>query len=66
MVDVRPFKGIFYNQDLVDLGSVLTLPYDVITDELKQKYCDRSSKSYIKLILPDGEDNLKYVNSRNI
>ena len=66
MAEVRPFKGVFYNQDKVELGDVVTLPYDVITDEKMREYARLSEKSFIHLILPDGAGDEKYRNSARL
>lgn len=63
MALVKPFKGIRYNPDSVDLGDVVTLPYDVISDEKRNYYSGLSDLSFINLILPKNGAS-RYENAR--
>ena len=53
MIEVSPFRGIFYNQGIVgDLARVLCPPYDVITPEQQQLYYEENSYNAIRLEFP--------------
>ncbi|MBS3789804.1 MAG: DUF1015 domain-containing protein [Candidatus Thermoplasmatota archaeon] len=57
MVELRPFKGIQYNKEKVeDMDKVITQPYDKISDEMREKYYEKSEYNYCKLILPKEEN----------
>ena len=50
MADVRPLRGIRYNDDVVsDLAQVVTPPYDVISKESQAKYYARNPYNVIRL-----------------
>ena len=67
MAEIRPFRGVRYNQKLVkDLAAVLCPPYDVISPEEQQACCQRSDCNIIHLEhgreLPgDGPGDNKYT-----
>ena len=53
MADIRPFKGVRYNQAKVgNLDAVVTPPYDVISPEDQEQYYERHENNVIRLILP--------------
>ncbi len=56
MVDVRPLDAIVYNQEKVDINSVIAPPYDVITNEEQQKLYERSKYNIVRLILSNAKD----------
>ena len=66
MVDLKPFRGLFYNQSKVgDLSRVVTLPYDIISESKQKRYYDASKYNYVRLILGleqpgDDDKNNKY------
>jgi len=50
MADVRPLRGIRYNDEVVgDLAQVVTPPYDVISKEAQAKYYARNPYNVIRL-----------------
>lgn len=50
MADIRPFRGIRYNQSLVkDLSAVICPPYDIITPEARQELYHRSEYNFVRL-----------------
>ncbi len=55
MADIKPFKGLFYNQDKVDMGKVVTPPYDVIDEAQQARYYELDPYNIIRLIL--GKDH---------
>ncbi|MGA1846439.1 DUF1015 domain-containing protein [Deferribacter abyssi] len=56
MVIVKPFKGVRYNLEKTLLKQVLAPPYDVISEEQKEKLKLKSPYNVVRLILPDGEN----------
>ncbi len=56
MVDVQPLNAIVYNQEKVDINSVIAPPYDVITNEEQQKLYERSKYNIVRLILSNAKD----------
>ena len=51
MAEIKPFQGITYNQKLIDnLSLVIAPPYDVISDEAREKLYQNSSYNIIRLI----------------
>jgi Uncharacterized conserved protein len=62
MVMVTAFPGIHYNPEKVDeLSSVMAPPYDVINSEEQDELHEKSPHNVIRLILPKGEGDEKYV-----
>ncbi len=61
MADVRPFRGLRYNlQKTGDLSSVITPPYDVISEAQQHTFYEKNSCNLIRLELgkkfPDDTD----------
>ncbi len=50
MVEIRPFMGIRYS-DEIEIKKVVAPPYDVISEELKEEYYNRHENNIIHLIL---------------
>ena len=65
-MEICPFRGIRYNQEIVrDLASVICPPYDVVTPEQQNSYYRLSNYNAIRLELPpeqpgDNNANNKY------
>ena len=55
MAEIKPFKGLRYNQEKVELEGVITQPYDKITKEMQTAYYDRSPYNITRIILGKGE-----------
>ena len=52
MATVKPFRGIFYNSEIVDnYADVTAPPYDVISPEEQAAFHDRHPNNVIRLIL---------------
>lgn len=52
MADVRPFRGIRYNQEAIgDLSLVVAPPYDIIDDQARDSYYNRHPYNVVRLIL---------------
>jgi uncharacterized protein (DUF1015 family) len=50
VAEIRPFRGVRYNQGLVkDLASVICPPYDIITPQLQQELYHRSAYNFVRL-----------------
>lgn len=70
MAEIRPFRGLRYNQEMVrDLAAVLCPPYDVISAEAQQRYHARSPYNVIRLeygetFPQDNEKNNRYTRAR--
>ncbi|MDY6856620.1 MAG: DUF1015 domain-containing protein [Thermodesulfobacteriota bacterium] len=71
MAVLAPFRGIFYNQEIIkDIALVVTPPYDVISKEEQEKYYQRHPFNIIRLVLGKdlAEDNSrinKYIRAAN-
>ncbi len=55
MAEVIPFKGVLYNPQKVDAGSVMAPPYDIVTPEFKEVLYKRSPHNIIRIDF--GKDN---------
>jgi len=51
MAEIKPFRGVLYNQAAVQLEEVVAPPYDVITPEEQQKLYGRNPRNVVRLIL---------------
>ncbi len=50
MAEIRPFRGVHYNQLLIkDLSTVICSPYDIITPPLQQELYRRSQYNFVRL-----------------
>ena len=56
MANIKPFKGIRYNQSKVELEKVIAPPYDVITPGEQDAFYEESPYNVIRLILGREED----------
>jgi uncharacterized protein (DUF1015 family) len=62
MVEVKPFKGITYNNEKIkNLDLVMSPPYDIISEEMQEKLYQKHDNNYVRLILgkqhPDDDEN---------
>jgi uncharacterized protein (DUF1015 family) len=67
MAIVKPFKGIRYNTDKLEISKVVTPPYDVISQEEQEAYYACDPYNIIRLILGKhltGDDKTKNRYSR--
>ncbi len=69
MAEIRPFRGIYYNQEKVKLGDVVTQPYDRISPEEQLEFYERSHYNICRVILGreehgDSDKRNKYVRAR--
>ncbi|MFH0762778.1 MAG: DUF1015 domain-containing protein [Candidatus Omnitrophota bacterium] len=60
MTQIKPFRGVIYNQQKIkDLSSLACPPYDVISPAMQQQYYDLSPYNFIRILLRKdtcGED----------
>ncbi len=50
MAEIRPFRGVHYNERLVhDLATVICPPYDIITPQTAQELYQRSEYNFVRL-----------------
>ena len=50
MAEIRPFRGVHYNQRLVnDLSAVICPPYDIITPQLQEELYHRNPHNFVRL-----------------
>jgi uncharacterized protein (DUF1015 family) len=50
VAEIRPFRGVRYNQSLVkDLSAVICPPYDIITPQTRQELYHRSEYNFVRL-----------------
>ncbi len=66
MPEVKPFKALRFNKEKVgDISNVISPPYDVISQDMREVLTEKSPYNTVNLILPDGEGEEKYQNARN-
>lgn len=69
MAEISPFRGVHYNQRLVDnLAATICPPYDIITPQLQQELHRRSQYNFVRLefnreLPQDTATNNKYTRS---
>ncbi|MFB0559460.1 MAG: DUF1015 domain-containing protein [Dehalococcoidales bacterium] len=50
MAEIRPFRGVHYDQSLVnDLSAVICPPYDIVTPQMEQELYLKSEYNFIRL-----------------
>ena len=50
MAEIRPFRGVHYNQQVVtDLSAVICPPYDIIPPQLQQELYRRNQYNFVRL-----------------
>ncbi|MCL0094657.1 DUF1015 domain-containing protein, partial [Dehalococcoidales bacterium] len=53
VAEIRPFRGVYYNQLLFsDLSPVICPPYDIITPQLQQELYHRSQYNFVRIEHP--------------
>jgi len=50
MAEVRPFKGIYYDGAIAELGKVVTQPWDRITPEIRERYYSADPRNIVRII----------------
>ena len=71
MARIKPFCGIRYNMDLVNIENVITQPYDRIDANMQRSYHHKSPYNIVRLILgydiPEpGQISDKYERAKNL
>jgi uncharacterized protein (DUF1015 family) len=57
MVDIKPFKGLLYNDKFKDdLNSLVSPPYDIIPVKLKENLKKSNKYNIVNLILPEANE----------
>ena len=69
MAVIKPFKGILYNTEKVDINRVVTPPYDVISRAMQEGFYRADPHNIIRLILgktekSDNSKNNKYTRAK--
>ena len=50
MAEIRPFRGVRYNEQLVkDLAAVICPPYDIITPQMEQELYHRNDYNFVRI-----------------
>lgn len=57
MAEIIPFKGVLYNPDRVETGSVMSPPYDIVTPELKEELYSKSPHNSIRIDFGKDSDD---------
>lgn len=60
MPELRPFHATVYTQEAGVAGDLLAPPYDVISADEAEALRSRSPFNSIRLVLPEGEDPVRY------
>jgi len=69
MVDIRPFRGVRYNQSLInDLATTICPPYDIITPQMREELYRQSDYNFVRLeftreLPQDTDTDNKYTRS---
>ncbi len=50
MAELRPFKGIYYDRSMVELGKVVTQPWDRITPGIQERYYSAEPRNIVRII----------------
>ena len=72
MAEIRPFRGVHYNQLLVnDLAAVICPPYDIISPQMQSELYQQSERNFVRLesaqeLLGDTATENKYTRSAAI
>ena len=61
MPEIKPFRGILYNQQHVNLSDVVAPPYDVISAEQQNQLYDKNPYNVVRLIL--GREADRYASA---
>ncbi len=61
MADVRPFRGVTYDPQRVDLGTVLCPPYDVISPAQQEVYYAREPHNAVRIVSNRAAGDERYT-----
>ncbi len=59
MAIIKAFKAYKYNRQKVNLQDVITPPYDVIDENMKKNFRNKSNFNFVNIILNEKHDNAK-------
>jgi len=70
MPKIKPFKGIRYNPDIIDLDKTICPPYDAIGPQKVDDYYNLSPYNAVRLVLgkqlpKDSKENNRYTRARD-
>ena len=65
MPEIAPFRGVVFDPNRVNCAHVWAPPYDVIDSEHRKQLADKDSHNCVRIVLPEGADDDKYVNAAN-
>ena len=51
MAHIAPFRALRYDQQRIEIASVVTQPYDKITPEMQERYYTASPYNLVRIIL---------------
>ena len=66
MVVIKPFRGVRYNPEKVDISRVVTPPYDVISEEERERYYALHDYNIIRLDCNRGRGEERYVEAARL
>ncbi len=67
MAEIKPFRGIRYNEEVIrELAKVTAPPYDVINPRQREELSSRSPFNVVRIELPEGKASERYRNAREI
>jgi len=67
MVDIAPFRGLLYDQEKAgDISVLVSPPYDVVTNKMRDELMSCSKHNIANLILPEGKGRSKYSNAAGL
>jgi uncharacterized protein (DUF1015 family) len=72
MAEIRPFRGVHYNKEIVgDISGVICPPYDIISPKMDEELHNRNAYNFIRieynrLQADDSDTNNRYTRSAAI
>ncbi|MFH1662482.1 MAG: DUF1015 domain-containing protein [Chloroflexota bacterium] len=69
MAEIRPFRGVYYNQSLVgNLSDIICPPYDIINPQLEEELYQRSKYNFVRIeynrkLPQDSDTDNRYTRS---
>jgi len=67
MVDISTFNGLIYDKDKIgNISEVISPPYDVISEALREKLLCTNPNNVVNLTLPEGKNDDKYTGAKKI
>lgn len=72
MVEIIPFNGYVYNKEKInDINSVMSPPYDIISEDMQDDLYNKSPYNFVRLILgkqskKDNEKDNRYTRAKDL